>query len=142
MDRSLRVSYVLGLEDQRCNATVQRDVGALELLLADDLTYTHSSGRVETKAAFLESIRAGNPRYHRIERSDVVVRVFDDAVAVVTGLARFTVTLNGQDKVTHARFTNVWTRGEDANRWRFSAWQSTPCIAPDAHALPVSRNPP
>src|SRR5690349_11584280 len=131
MDGNTLVSHVLGLEDQRCNATIQRDVAALERLLAEDLTYTHSSGRVETKAAFLESIRAGNPRYHRIERSDVIVRIYDDAVAIVTGLARFTVTLNGQDKLSYARFTNVWTRSEDASRWRFSAWQSTPCAVPE-----------
>jgi hypothetical protein len=142
MDRNTLVSHVLGLEEQRCNATIQRDVAALEPLLADDLTYTHSSGRVETKAAFLEAIRAGNPRYHRIERSDVVVRVYEDAVAVVTGLARFTVTLNGQDKVTHARFTNVWTRDDEASRWRFSAWQSTPCTAPDAREPSGPRNTP
>jgi ketosteroid isomerase-like protein len=125
MDDAL-VPFVLALEEQRCAATTQRDVAALERLLAEDLIYTHSSGRVETKAAFLESIRAGNPRYHRIERSDVVVRIYHDVVAVVTGVARFTVTLNGQDKVSFARFTNVWTRA-DAGQWRFSAWQATPC---------------
>jgi Domain of unknown function (DUF4440) len=120
------ISQILDLETQRCDATIRRDLVALAALLDDRLIYTHSSGRLETKEGFLESIRTGKPRYDKIERDDVTVRVYHGLVAVVTGKAQITSTAGDQTSINNIRFTNVWTSsdGSDA-RWVFSTWQAT-----------------
>ena len=126
MSDATLIALIVSLEAKRYEATIQRDIATLEHLLDERLMYTHSSGRVETKQALLESIRRGNPRYEAIERDDVVVHIHHDVVAVVTGGARFTVTANGDRKVSYTRFTNVWTSSEtEPDRWRLSAWQAT-----------------
>src|SRR4028118_32531 len=66
---------VLAADARRIAAMVQGDLKALEGLLAEDLTYTHSNGQVETRTRFLEGLRAGTLRYLAVEPSDAVVRV-------------------------------------------------------------------
>lgn len=48
------------VEEQRYKAMLQADLPALEKLLADDLVYVHSSGSVETKAQFLDTVKPGH----------------------------------------------------------------------------------
>jgi hypothetical protein len=45
-------------ESRRFEAMMRGNVTLLDRLLADDLTYTHSTGIVETKIGFLESLAA------------------------------------------------------------------------------------
>ena len=41
---------ILALEAKRMAAMTRQDVATLEVLLADDLTHTHSRGETDTKA--------------------------------------------------------------------------------------------
>ena len=51
---------VKALELERFQAQEKNDFAALERLLADDLVYTHSSGAVDSKASYIESLRSGS----------------------------------------------------------------------------------
>ena len=44
---------------KRFDAMIGNDVDAVAECLAEELTYTHSSGATETKAQFLETLRTG-----------------------------------------------------------------------------------
>jgi ketosteroid isomerase-like protein len=113
---------VLAADARRFAAMIQGDQAALDRLLADDLTYTHSSGQLETKAQFLESLRSGKLRYLSAERSDVAVRLYGDT-AVVTGRAEVKVSTGGEEGVLPLRFTEVWVKS--GGGWKLTAWQST-----------------
>jgi ketosteroid isomerase-like protein len=113
---------VRAADAQRFAAMVARDRAALERLLADDLTYTHSTGQVESKAQFLESLASGALIYRSIEPEEVAVRVYGET-AVVTGRAVMRVENRGQALVLPVRFTSVYVRREGL--WRLAAWQST-----------------
>ena len=113
---------VRAVDAQRFAAMVARDRQALERLLADDLTYTHSTGQVESKAQFLESIASGTLVYRSIAPEEVAVRVYGET-AVVTGRAVIRVDTRGQALVLPVRFTSVYVR--KAGLWRLAAWQST-----------------
>ena len=115
-------SELLGLEARRCDAMVAADVGALDRLLSNDLTWTHSSARQDIKASFLAGLQAGGTRYLEIRRSDEQVRLHDE-VAVVTGVAHMLVIINGEERQLRNRYTNVWIKLDDG--WRMIAWQST-----------------
>ena len=47
---------IIALEDRRIEAMTKGDVQALEEILADDLIYTHTTARIDTKSSFIEAI--------------------------------------------------------------------------------------
>ena len=74
---------IIALENRRIEAMIKQDTQALSEILADDLSYTHSTARVETKAEFISSLTSGRTKYQSIQRDDVKVRQYGDT-AVVT----------------------------------------------------------
>lgn len=113
---------VRAAEAARIEATVANDFDALERLLGDDLTYTHSNAQVDTKKQFIDILRSGRTRYRSIEPADVTVRVFG-SVAILTGRAQVAVLSKGQPNEFALRFTSAWVQRD--GRWQFVAWQST-----------------
>ena len=109
---------IIALENRRVEAMTKGDANALDEILADDLIYTHSTARIDTKASFIEAITSGRSNYRSVERKDVNVRQFGDS-AVVTGYAKFHV---GDNKF-EARFIDVYAKRNGS--WQMVAWQST-----------------
>ena len=109
---------IIALENRRIEAMINADVQVLEEILADDLIYTHTTARLDTKTSFIEAIASGRSNYQSVQRKDVKVRQFGDTV-VVTGQAKFHV---GDNKF-EARFIDVYAKRNDA--WQMVAWQST-----------------
>jgi ketosteroid isomerase-like protein len=119
--RSQVEQEVLAAQRARLDATIAVDVPALERLMADDLTYVHSSAKLESKAENVAAISASHA-YKSVVTNEVVVRVEGD-VAIITGIADITLKRPDGDMLLPVRFTNVWARGDGA--WREIAWQST-----------------
>jgi hypothetical protein len=113
---------VRAVERSRFDAMIARDVRALDTLLADDLTYTHTTGRVDDKRALLADLETGRLVYDSIVPADVRVRVYGHTAAV-TGTARMQVRANGTVLRFSARFTELYV--DNGGRWRLAAWQST-----------------
>lgn len=106
----------------RIKAFMAADRTALQSLLGEDLTYAHSSGRLDGKAAIIDAITSGKTQYHSIAPEDVAVRLYGD-VAVLTGRAAVNVTNDGQLLDLKLRFISVYVKRD--GRWQFVAWQST-----------------
>src|SRR2546428_213854 len=64
------------LDAQRFEAMVRGDAAALDGLLADDLVYTHASGKVDSKASFLDDIKAGMLRYKVLRPAEPKMRAY------------------------------------------------------------------
>ena len=64
----------------------QKDIATLERLLSDDLVYTHSSARLDTKQSLIGNMESGGTVYTAVEPSDVKAQDLGDAV-VLTGCA-------------------------------------------------------
>jgi ketosteroid isomerase-like protein len=114
---------ILALDRQRADAMVREDVGALERLLADDLSYTHSDGRTDTKESFLNLVSGPTIRYLGVDYSNQEVIDCGDAV-IVRGIARMRLLREPegpQDYRVH--FLDVWARRE--GRWQMVGWQAT-----------------
>jgi Domain of unknown function (DUF4440) len=115
---------VLQAEKDRFAAMIKADRPALEKLLADDLTYTHSSALFETKEQFIKSVTSGNIDYVSIQPSeaDWKVRV-NGNTAIVNGVAAVNVIDTGKDLKIKIRYTTIHTnRG---GNWQLQAWQAT-----------------
>jgi len=114
---------ILGLEAKRIAAMVNKDLPTLDALLADDLSYTHSGGTTDTKASFLEQIRAKEERhnYLAVDYSDTsVIAIPGGNGVVVRGRAR--IRLEGIASYA-VLFLNVWALRDGA--WKMVAWQAT-----------------
>lgn len=112
---------VWALDTQRRAALLAGDLTTLESFCADELTYSHTNGMVDTKTSYLKSLRSG-VRYVKMDLSHVNIAQFDTTV-VMTGVAQIAVKSPNGDIGFKARFTNVWAKQK--NRWRFVAWHTT-----------------
>ena len=113
---------IIALDKRRMEAMCRQDVATLEAVLADDLVYTHSSARLDTKRSLIDGMASGTAVYSSIEPSDVKAQDFGDTV-VLTGAARIQVTANGKPLNFGVRFTDVYVNKN--GQWQMVAWQST-----------------
>jgi ketosteroid isomerase-like protein len=115
---------VLQAEKDRFAAMIKGDRAALEKLLADDLTYTHSSALFESKEQFIKSVTSGNIDYVSIvpSEADWKVRV-NGTTAIVNGIAAVNVVDTGKDRKIRIRYTTIHTNRGGA--WLLQAWQAT-----------------
>ena len=111
---------VLQAEKDRFAAMIKGDRPALEKLLADDLTYTHSSSVLDTKAAYMAGLRSGKSKYEAIDRKPSTVRLYGDT-AIITGDAQ--IKLRSQPAPFWIRYTLMYVKQGAA--WKMVAWQST-----------------
>ena len=77
---------ILDLEKKRIAAMVSKDIAPLGALLADDLSYTHSGGTIDTKASFLTLIKERG-RYLGVDYSNTQVIPSGANTVVVRGRA-------------------------------------------------------
>ena len=103
-------------------AMAQKDIATLNALLADDLVYTHSSARLDTKQSLIGAMQSGATVYNAVEPSDVKAQDLGSAV-VLTGVARIQVTSNGKPNTFSVRFTDVYAN--KGGQWQMVTWQST-----------------
>lgn len=113
-----------GLEAQRTAAMIAEDTETLRGLLADGMTYTHSTGLVQDKLALLSWLDGGSVDYRAIENGDDVHFQMYPNTAVITGSQTIDLVVDGREITSNSRFTVVWIRtGKD---WKCVAYQSTP----------------
>lgn len=113
---------IIALDRKRMDAMTKKDIATLNALLSDDLVYTHSSARLDTKQSLIGAMESGTTVYTAVEPSDVKAQDFGDTV-VLTGAARISVTSNGNPINFGVRFTDVYVH--KGGQWQMVAWQST-----------------
>ena len=113
---------IIELDRQRMAAMAAKDLSTLDRIIADDLIYTHSSARVDTKKTLIGAMESGATVYTAVEPSDVVAQDLGDAV-VLTGIAAISVNSGGVPNSFRVRFVDVYAnRG---GQWQMVTWQST-----------------
>ena len=118
---------VLMLERRRADSMVREDIETLASLLADDLSYTHSDGRTDTKESLLGLIAAPAMRYLGVDYSNQVVIDCGDAV-VVRGTARIRLLREPGERLDYlVLFLDIWARRDGG--WQTVAWQATRVIS-------------
>ena len=83
------------------------DAQSLGALLADDWMLTHSVGRVQYKADYLQELATRSRTNSLIENADVKLRSYGDT-AVVTGNSIQSGMTDGKPWQGKFRFTRVW----------------------------------
>jgi ketosteroid isomerase-like protein len=119
-DRS--ADAVKAAEKSWATATVAGDEATLKQVLADDLTYTHSTGDTDSKAVYISNLKTGARKYHKVNHDGMEVRMYGNT-AVLTATAQVETSMKG-GAVTpaHLRFIHVWILQN--GRWQLVAHQS------------------
>ena len=117
---------VEALERQRFEAQVKKDYAFLEKVFADDLVYTHSNGKQNGKADYIQSIRDGKSQYDKIEIEALNVRAYADGkTAVVNGTILIILPNkpDGTANLAHLKYVVVQVKDRKKG-WQVVLWQS------------------
>jgi ketosteroid isomerase-like protein len=93
----------------------QRDLPALESILAKAAVFTTATGRVMERAAVLEMLAKPDTHYESVESQDVVRRLAGNVV-VETGLVKVRGKRKGLPIDEVQRYTDVWQKLD--GRWQ------------------------
>ena len=113
---------VIDLDKQRMDAMAKKDLATLNALISDDLVYTHSTARLDTKKSLIANMESGSTVYTSVVPSDVKAQDLGDTV-VLTGSCRISVMSQGRPNSFGVRFTDVWAN--KGGQWQMVTWQST-----------------
>jgi hypothetical protein len=107
--QALSEADVRALEEQRYRAMLGADLATLDRLLDDALTYTHSSGVVDTKASYMAGIRDKVWEYKHILRDNERVVVRGEAALVFCRLG-IDLLVKGAPRKVQSNALAVWVR--------------------------------
>jgi len=106
-------------------AAIKKDAAALQRYLADDLAYSHSDGKTQTKAEYIAAVTS-NGRYESFTDSDTKVRVYGKA-AVLRGFVDVKVANQAPYRVL-----TLEVYVENNGQWQMAAHQSVRVNASNA----------
>ncbi len=114
---------ILALEDERIRALLERDLGVLDRMLADDFIHTESNGKVRSKAEFLAGFHERDFEFDSFVIEENSVRIYGNT-AVVAGRYHNRVRYRGELRpLKRARHLRVYVKGERG--WLLVAHQAT-----------------
>jgi len=113
---------LLQADSARRAAMIDADTDALSHHLADELVWTHSSGRTEDKDTVLANIGAGTARYLALRVEDISTTQHGD-IFLYHGTLHGRVKRNGIERELHNKFLSVWRIADE--RFQMLALQST-----------------
>ena len=102
-------------------ALIQKDSVSLSKFLADDVSYGHSNGGVQTKAQLIRDVVSGVQDYKTIEPSNLNIRVYENT-AVVTMQSKSNMIFQGKPLDLSMNVLLVWVKKN--NDWKLIARQS------------------
>ena len=99
------------------------DYAKLDAYLAPDLVYTHSTGNIEDKAAYLKALKSGNQKYASITHSNLRIKTYGGDAGVVTAKVRMTGATKGTPFDNQLLMIHVWAK--QGGKWQLVAHQTT-----------------
>jgi len=102
-------------------AMVDADKTALENLAAEELSYGHSNGLIQDKAAFVEAIASGKNVFKTIQLSDQTIRIAGNT-AIVRHTFNAEVVNNGTPGTAHIGILLIWQKQK--GNWKLLARQA------------------
>ncbi len=115
-------------DNERVAAILAADAARLDAIFSDELLYTHSNGKVDTKESYIQSLVTHQTVYKVYDYKEREFRLASPDIGLETAHVLITsvngTTVNNND----LKILAVW-RKEDG-KWRFLAWQSAKLPAP------------
>ncbi|KQU88078.1 hypothetical protein ASC78_25440 [Variovorax sp. Root318D1] len=103
-------------------AMIDPTPGALGALVAEDLSYGHSGGRVDTKASFIGDLVAGKSDFVAITITDQTVKVVDSQTAIVRHTLAADTLDSGKPGKVALKILGIWQK--QGGDWKLLARQA------------------
>ena len=116
------IAAVRTADDERTAAIVAADPARLAAIFSDQLHYAHSSGVIDTKASYIDSLVSGRSDYVSFEHLRREFVPAGPGIVLVKGRAIVKAGPFGQPNTIDLNYLAVWR--EEVGKWRFLAWQS------------------
>lgn len=123
------IAAVKAADAERIAATKAGDRARLEAIFSDELRYAHSSGKVDTKASYVQALASRASIYESFVYQDQKFQVVAPGVVTMTGRALIKAGSATAMNELDLNFLAVWR--EENGKWRFFAWQSCKNPAPE-----------
>jgi len=107
-----KMQVMMKMQDLR-NALLSKDSVSLSALLADDVSYGHSTGLIQTKAQLIRDVMSGFQDYKSIEPSDLNIRIYDNTAVAVLKL-KTSLVANGNPMDLNLSATFTWVKINNA----------------------------
>lgn len=123
------IAAVRAADDERLAATMAGDRARLEAIFSDELHYSHSNTRIDTKATFVEALATKRTVYESFEHKE---RTFVPASpGIVLQHGKMLARIRGASGLNtlDLAYLAVWRL--EQGKWRFLAWQSCRVPAPE-----------
>jgi hypothetical protein len=115
-----KMQVMMKMQDLK-NALLSKDSISLSGLLADDISYGHSSGIIQTKPQLIKDVMSGFQEYKSIEASDLNVRIYDNT-GIATLKLKVNLSFGGNPMDLNLIATLTWVKIN--NEWKLVARQS------------------
>ncbi|MHB8284315.1 MAG: nuclear transport factor 2 family protein [Caulobacteraceae bacterium] len=114
---------LLAAEDRLFAAEAHHDAATAAPGFADEASFVHANGKVQTKSQYLQGLGSGGPPVSSVTASDRVVRIFGK-VGVIRGVK--TVVIGDLRLPGSYLAVYLWREG----RWQMLDEQSSPAFRP------------
>lgn len=123
-----RASELQAADDARIAAVKAADGAKLREILSDDLHYGHSSGGIDTKTSFIESLTSGRVKYAVYDNEERNFTFPAPGIALMSGKAHAKVETATGGMDSKIGYLAVWR--QENGQWRFLAWQACRILSP------------
>lgn len=116
------VADLQAADDARIAAVKAADATKLREIISDDLHYGHSSGGIDTKTSFIESLTSGRVKYAVYDNEERRFSFPAPGIALMHGRAHAKVETATGGMDSKIGYLAVWR--QENGIWRFLAWQA------------------
>jgi ketosteroid isomerase-like protein len=122
------IAAVKAADEERMAAIKAGDRARLDAIFSDELRYAHSSGKIDTKASYIQSLTSRNTVYESFEYKERNIVEAGPGVALVNGRVLVKAVSNGARADNDLNILAVYRL--ENGKWRFLAWQSCKNLPP------------
>ncbi|MEJ1973593.1 MAG: nuclear transport factor 2 family protein [Lacunisphaera sp.] len=115
-------------DDERVAAILAADAARLDAIFSDDLQYTHSNGKHDTKKSYTESLVTHETVYRVYDYKERNFRLASPDIGLETAHLLITSVNGTKVNENDLNILAVWRK--EGGKWRFLAWQSAKLPAP------------
>lgn len=117
------IAAVRAADDERVVAIMAADVPRLNAIFSDELHYTHSNGKHDTKESYIASLVSRQTVYTGYDYQERVFRPVSPDIVLMAARVLIKAGNATTQNLNDLNVLAVWRN--EGGKWRFIAWQSS-----------------
>ena len=111
------------VERARFETWVKGNISEMQIVLADDVLYCHSSGQCQSKAEFIADIQSKNRVYKKMDLLAMTAKALGSDAVLINGKVDVGAESPGKVVAFKGIYTAVYVKR--SGHWQLISWQST-----------------